>query len=106
MLAGGGFVVVIEENIPCGLASLARVPFASRKGGPLCPSGISPASGGNPASSPPLWIPAFAGMTEVGRNDVWVAGMTVPIVRQRRAFLVLGGRIRVVRRRLGIRRLR
>ena len=30
---------------------------------PLCPSDISPTSGGNRAAIPALWIPAFAGMT-------------------------------------------
>ena len=44
---------------------------------PLCPSDISPTSGGNRAAVPPLWMdvpsaeaPAFAGMT------VLFAGMT------------------------------
>ncbi len=36
------------------------------RGSPLCPSDISPASGGNPASQPLLWVPACAGMTYRG----------------------------------------
>ena len=41
---------------PCVLASLARVP-------------IRCANRALPIPLPPVWIPAFAGMTNVGRTD-------------------------------------
>ncbi len=53
LVVGWGFLA--STGIPCEFAPLPRVPLHFVKGrGPLCPSDISPASGGNPAMRPPL----------------------------------------------------
>ncbi len=70
----GDFRAASPPACPCDLVPFARVPFRLERGrGPFVllprrsrsyfPWHISPASGGNPAA-PPLWVPAFAGMTE------------------------------------------
>ena len=54
----GGCEGMAVTGILCVLASLVRVPVVGLLGlreGPIL--------------SPPLWIPAFAGMTDGGRND-------------------------------------
>ena len=48
----------LRRASPANCASLVRVPLRFAKGT-------------GPRASQPLWIPAYAGMTNEGRNDEW-----------------------------------
>ena len=66
----------------CGVWCVRRVAPRPPRAYPACllrshaPLSLG-AKGAVDAARPPLWIPAFAGMTVGGGgNDVWLAGMT------------------------------
>ena len=66
-----------NDEVPCRHDEVGRRPLGANRGAGLEAGLASDALEALPHSSPPLWIPAFAGMTKWGAGMTkWGAGMT------------------------------